>query len=415
MHKVVDAFDNDFTFVDNRGNEMYVLTNKNAPNTKLILVNTDDYAENNWKEIIPEAEEPIQGVKIIGDHLFVTYLKNAYSLVKIFNLDGSFVKDMELPGIGSIGGFSGEEGSSDYFFSFSSYLFPPAIYKMNVNDFSYVQFKSSNVDFDPELYITEQKWYESKDGTKVPMFLTHRKDLKLDGNNPTLLYGYGGFNISLEPSFSSTRLLLLEKGGVFVVANIRGGGEFGEEWHKAGTLEQKQNVFDDFIAAAEYLINNKYTQPAKLAIEGGSNGGLLVGATLLQRPELFGVAFPRVGVLDMLRYHKFTIGWAWATDYGTSDDETAFNYLIKYSPVHNVKPANYPATMIMTADHDDRVVPAHSFKFGAELQKNQTGDEPILVRIERKAGHGAGKPISKVIDEQADMYSFLFYNMGINY
>ena len=286
---------------------------------------------------------------------------------------------------------------------------------MNTEDFTYKPFKSAVVDFNPDLYVTEQKWYESKDGTKVPMFITHKKDIKFDGNNPTLLYGYGGFNISLEPSFSATRLMLLEKGGVYVVANIRGGGEFGEEWHKAGTLERKQNVFDDFIAAAEYLVENKYTKPEKLAIEGGSNGGLLIGACMLQRPDLFGVAFPRVGVLDMLRYHKFTIGWAWATDYGKSDDEEEFNYLIKYSPVHNVKPAKYPATMIMTADHDDRVVPAHSFKFGAELQRNQRGDKPVLIRIEKKAGHGAGKPISKIIDEQADFYSFLFYNMGVSY
>ena len=415
VHQIVQDFDNDFSFVDNIGTKLFVLTNRNAPNTRLISIDANDYSEKNWKEIVPETTEPIQSVQIIGDHLFASYLKNAYSLVKIFDLNGNFIKDFELPGIGSAGGFSGEKGSKDYFFSFSSYLFPPTIYKMNTEDFTYKPFKSAVVDFNPDLYVTEQKWYESKDGTKVPMFITHKKDIKFDGNNPTLLYGYGGFNISLEPSFSATRLMLLEKGGVYVVANIRGGGEFGEEWHKAGTLERKQNVFDDFIAAAEYLVENKYTKPEKLAIEGGSNGGLLIGACMLQRPDLFGVAFPRVGVLDMLRYHKFTIGWAWATDYGKSDDEEEFNYLIKYSPVHNVKPAKYPATMIMTADHDDRVVPAHSFKFGAELQRNQRGDKPVLIRIEKKAGHGAGKPISKIIDEQADFYSFLFYNMGVSY
>lgn len=412
---IVDKFDDDFSFIENKKTVFYVLTNNKAPNQKIIAIDTKNPDQKNWKTVIAETKDPIQSVEIIDDKFFVTYLHNAYSQVKIYDLEGRYQKDLKLPGIGSISGFSGEKKSKFYYFSYSSFLFPTTIYKMNVKDLAFTKFKSSNVDFDCDKYITEQKWFKSKDGTKVPMFITHKKNLKLDGNNPTLLYGYGGFNISITPSFSASRLFLLENGGIFVVANIRGGGEFGEKWHKGGTLENKQNVFDDFIAAAEYLISNKYTTSEKLAIEGGSNGGLLIGACMTQRPELYKVAFPRVGVLDMLRYHKFTIGWAWATDYGKSDEEKAFNYLYKYSPVHNVKKTSYPATMIMTADHDDRVVPSHSFKFGSELQYNNNGSNPILIRIDRKAGHGSGKPITKVIDELTDFYSFMFYNFDLKY
>lgn len=412
---LISGFDYDFNFLDNSGSKLYILTTMNAPNKKVILVDAENPDQANWKEIIPEQNEPIESVSILDNKIFVTYLHNAYSMVKVYDMYGKYIKNIDLPVIGTVSGISGDKESKFAYFSLSSYLFPSTVYKLDLETLNFHVFKSTKIDFNPEDYITVQKWFTSKDGTKVPMFLTHKKDLKLDGNNPALLYGYGGFSISLTPSFSASRLLFLEKGGVYVVANLRGGGEFGEEWHKAGTLSQKQNVFDDFISAAEFLIAQKYTKPDLLAIEGGSNGGLLVGACITQRPDLFGVAFPRVGVLDMLRYHKFTIGWAWATDYGKSDEEEAFHYLIKYSPVHNVKPLEYPATLVMTADHDDRVVPAHSFKFISELQKNQKGDKPVLVRIEKKAGHGAGKPISKLIDESADFYSFLFYNMGINY
>jgi prolyl oligopeptidase len=412
---LVSGFDFDFNFLDNAGSQMYILTTLDAPNKKIILVDAQNPDQSNWKDIIPEQKEPIESVSILDSKIFVTYLHNAYSMVKLYDMYGNYIKNLDLPVIGTVSAISGDKESKFAYFSLSSYLFPSTVYKLDLESLTFEVFKTTKIDFNPEDYITVQKWFTSKDGTKVPMFITHKKDIKLDENNPTLLYGYGGFSISLTPSFSASRLLFLEKGGVYVVANLRGGGEFGEEWHKAGTLSQKQNVFDDFISAAEYLISQKYTKPDLLAIEGGSNGGLLVGACMTQRPDLFGVAFPRVGVLDMLRYHKFTIGWAWATDYGKSDEEEAFKYLIKYSPVHNVKPVAYPATLVMTADHDDRVVPAHSFKFISELQRNQKGVKPVLVRIEKKAGHGAGKPISKVIDESADFYSFLFYNMGINY
>jgi prolyl oligopeptidase len=310
-----------------------------------------------------------------------------------------------------VGGLSGKSGDSQAFFSFTSFLRPSTVYSLDMNTLNISVFKAPALDFNPELYTTEQVWYNSKDGTRVPMFITHRKDMKLDGGNPTLLYGYGGFNISLTPSFSASRAALLESNGVYAVANIRGGGEFGEKWHRAGTKCQKQNVFDDFIAAAEYLIAQKYTASSKLAIQGGSNGGLLVGACMTQRPDLYRVCFPQVGVLDMLRYHQFTIGYAWATDYGRSDVPDEFNCLIKYSPLHNVKEVAYPATMVTTADHDDRVVPAHSFKFAATLQEKQQGSNPVLIRIETSAGHGAGKPTAKIIEEAADILAFMFYNM----
>lgn len=412
---IINDFESDFNLIDNIGNNFLILTTRNSPNRKIILVDSEHSEEINWKTLVEEGNDPIKGAKIIGDKLFVSYLHNAYSKVKIFDLKGNYLQDFKLPGIGSVSGFNWEKGSDKGFFSFSSFLFPSTIYSFDVKTLEYSIYKSPSIDFNPDDYKTEQVWYTSNDGTRVPMFLTYKKGIKRDKSNPVLLYGYGGFDISITPSFRSSRLLLLENGGILAIANIRGGGEFGEKWHLGGVLDKKQNVFDDFISAAEYLIKEKFTSPSRIAIEGGSNGGLLVGACMLQRPDLFGVAFPKVGVLDMLRYHKFTIGWAWATDYGRSDDPKAFPYLIKYSPVHNVKKEKYPATLVITADHDDRVVPAHSFKFISELQKNQQGDAPVLIRIEKKAGHGAGKPLSKVLDELADMYSFMFYNMGIPY
>ncbi len=413
--QIVSDFTSDVGFVDNIGDKFIVLTDRDAPNKKIVLVDSKKPNENNWKTIVPESENPIKGVSVINENLYVSYLENAYSKVKIYDLEGGFIRDFDLPGIGSISGFSSEKGNDKAFFTFSSFLFPGTIYEFDVKSFDVKKFISPNIDFNVDDYKMEQVWFSSKDGTKVPMFLTYKKSLKMNGKNPVLLYGYGGFNIPLTPSFRSSRLWLLENEGVLAVANLRGGGEFGEKWHKDGTLDQKQNVFDDFISAAEYLVDNKYTSPKYIAIEGGSNGGLLIGACMLQRPDLFGVAFPKVGVLDMLRYHKFTIGWAWATDYGKSDDEDAFNYLMKYSPVHNVKKIQYPSTLVFTADHDDRVVPAHSFKFISELQYNQVGKNPVLIRIDKKAGHGAGKPLTKVLDELADMYSFMFYNMGLDY
>jgi len=342
-------------------------------------------------------------------------MHNASSQTKVYDLKGKFIQDLQLPGIGTGGSVGGRKDDKIGFYSFTSFTRPNTIYSINTETLESEIFRAPEVDFDTDAFETKQIWYNSKDGTKVPMFVTMKKGLELDGKRPTLLYGYGGFDISLTPSFSLTKLPLLENGGVYVVANLRGGGEFGKDWHQAGTKGNKQNVFDDFIAAAEYLIANKYTSSEKLAIEGGSNGGLLVGASMTQRPDLFSVAFPRVGVLDMLRYHQFTIGHFWASDYGRSDNAEDFEYLIKYSPLHNVKKVAYPATMVMTADHDDRVVPAHSFKFAAELQKQHTGDEPVVIRIETSAGHGAGKPTSKIIEEASDAIGFMLYNMGEPY
>jgi len=332
-------------------------------------------------------------------------------------MNGKYVSDLNLPGIGTVGGFSGKKNQDDAFFSFTSFTRPNTIYSLNMSSKKIALFKSPKVNFNSADYVTEQVWFRSNDETKVPMFLTYKKGLKMDGLRPTKLYGYGGFDIPVLPSFNVANTVLLENGGIYAVANIRGGGEFGKEWHKAGTQERKQNVFNDFISAAEYLIANDYTSKDKLAIEGRSNGGLLVGACMTQRPDLFKVAFPGVGVLDMLRYHEFTIGWAWASDYGRSDNPEAFKYLIKYSPLHNVKPTAYPATMVTTADHDDRVVPAHSFKFISELQSKHNGDNPVLIRVDVDAGHGAGKSTSMKIKEAADMASFMLYNMEeqVNY
>ncbi|MCL4147203.1 UNVERIFIED_CONTAM: hypothetical protein GTU68_035435 [Idotea baltica] len=407
-----DKFDFDFNVIDNNENSILILTNHNAPNKRIIAIDFDNPDMDAWKELIPESKEPIRSVSIVGNKLFVGYLKDASSSVKVFDMHGKFISDLNLPGIGTLSNVSGKKEGTEGFYSFTSFTQPSTIFKLNTETLKSELFRKSEINFDASDYVTKQEWYTSKDGTRVPMFITHKKGLKLDGTNPTLLYGYGGFNISLLPSFGITRLPLLENGGVLAVANLRGGGEFGTAWHEAGTLDRKQNVFDDFIAAGEYLVDKKYTSSDKLAIQGGSNGGLLVGACLNQRPDLFKVGFPAVGVLDMLRYHQFTIGWAWAGDYGRSDDPEAFNYLIKYSPIHNVKPIAYPATMVTTADHDDRVVPAHSFKYAATLQEKHTGDNPVLIRIETSAGHGAGKPTSKRIEEAADILAFMFYNMG---
>ena len=406
------SFDNDFSVADNDENKLLVMTNYQAANNRIISIDTENPAEENWKVVIEESkDDALQGIEIIGGKIIATYIHNASSKVQFHNLEGKYESDLNLPGIGTVGEFSGKKEDSQAFFSFTSFTRPTTVYSLDMAAKKIDIFKAPEVDFKSDDYTTEQVWFKSYDGTKVPMFLTYKKGLKLDGKRPTLLYGYGGFDIPVLPSFRVSNTVLLENGGIYAVANIRGGGEFGKKWHKAGTLDNKQNVFNDFISAAEYLIAQNYTTQEKLAIQGGSNGGLLVGACMTQRPDLFQVAFPQVGVLDMLRYHTFTIGWAWATDYGRSDDPEAFKYLIKYSPLHNVKETEYPATMVTTADHDDRVVPAHSFKFISELQSNQQGDNPVVIRVETSAGHGAGVPTDKQIQTAADMSSFMLFNM----
>jgi len=412
LKKVIDVFDHDFNFIDAEGSELLFLTNNGANKNRLVAIDYDKPGKENWRVVIPESEDALRNVSIVGNKIFANYLHNASSLIKVFDIDGNFIQDLDLPGIGSTGGVSGKKDSNDGFFSYSSFTSPNTVYKLDIENLEYKVHKAPKLNIDLEQFETKQVWFNSKDGTKVPMFITHKKGLKLDGNRPTLLYGYGGFDIPITPGFSIKRLPILENDGIYAVANIRGGGEFGSDWHKAGTKENKQNVFDDFQAAAEFLIDNKYTSSEKLAIEGRSNGGLLVGACITQRPDLYAVAFPGVGVLDMLRYHTFTIGWAWEGDYGSSDDPEAFKYLKAYSPLHNVKEQAYPATMVTTADHDDRVVPAHSFKFISELQDKHNGKDPVLIRIETSAGHGAGKPTSKQIEEAADELSFMFFNFG---
>ncbi|MDX2134615.1 MAG: prolyl oligopeptidase family serine peptidase [Saprospiraceae bacterium] len=412
--QVATGFEHDFNVIDNLDDQLLVLTNHQAPRQRLVLIDSKSPQESNWKTLVPEdAKDVLQNATVCGDKIVCTYLHDASSMLKVYDQKGALVKTIALPEIGTVGSVSGKKGDPTAFFSFQSFLRPTTIFRLDMNTLQADVFKAPKIDFDADAYTTEQVWYRSKDGTQVPMFITRKKDMVKNGQNPTLLYGYGGFNISVTPAFSASRAALLENNGVYAVANIRGGGEFGEEWHKAGTKCRKQNVFDDFIAAAEYLVAEKYTSPKRLAIEGGSNGGLLVGACMTQRPDLFGVCFPRVGVLDMLRYHKFTIGYAWAVDYGRSDNQEEFPCLIAYSPLHNLKKTAYPATMITTADHDDRVVPAHSFKYAAALQENHTGDQPVLIRIETSAGHGAGKPTSKLLEEAADMLAFLLYNMKV--
>ena len=413
---LVTGFESEESIVYSDKGKLYILTNKNAPNRKLVVTNADTPGSENWKDLIPETKFPLT-VSTGGGHLFAQYTKDAVSLIEEYSLDGKKLHTIALPGLGTASGFSNKHDEKEVYYSYTSYVYPATIFKYDLGTGSSTIYKKSLVKFDPTLFESRQVFYPSKDGTKVPMIITFKKGMTLSGKNPLMLYAYGGFNISLTPGFSVSNLVFLENGGVYAVANLRGGGEYGDAWHKAGTKLQKQNVFDDFIAAAEYLIKEKYTSKDYLAISGGSNGGLLVGAVMAQRPELFRVAFPAVGVMDMLRYHKFTAGAGWAYDYGTADDnKEMFDYLYKYSPVHSLKKGTcYPATMVTTADHDDRVVPAHSFKFAAALQAAQSCNNPALISIATKAGHGAGKPTSKLIEEQADKWSFLLYNMGLQY
>jgi len=411
---IVTDFSSDYTVIDSDGDMLYVLTNNEAPKYKLVKIDLKKPSKENWQAILPEVDGVLESVSAANGKLIANYMKDVHSELSVFDYEGKLLNSIELPDIGAVSGISAEKKQEEIFYSFTSFTMPSRIYKYNISDNTSEIYFEPKVDFNPENYVTKQIFYESKDGTKIPMFIVMNKGTKLDGNNPTLLYGYGGFNISITPGFRVTSIPLLENGGIYVVANIRGGGEYGEQWHKAGTVLQKQNVFDDFIAAAEYLISNKYTSSSKLAVQGGSNGGLLIGAVINQRPELFKVAFPAVGVMDMLRFHKFTIGWAWTGDYGSSENEEQFNYIYKYSPLHNISStANYPAVMVTTADHDDRVVPAHSFKYIAELQAKYKGENPVLIRIETSAGHGAGKPTSKQIEEYTDIWSFAFFNFGI--
>ncbi len=403
--ELISEFEAEYNFIDYQDTQFWLQTDLNAPKGKVIAL---DIYSKTQTEIIPETEDTLQGISLLNHQFVVFYLKDAHTQIKILNLDGSFVREVELPGIGSAGGFGGKRHDTETFYAYTSFTTPTTIYRYDMVTGESRLYRQPDVDFNPENYETEQIFYQSLDGTQVPMFITHKKGLPLDGNNPTILYGYGGFGASLTPNFSMSRLAWLEMGGVYAIPNLRGGGEYGEEWHQAGTKNKKQNVFDDFIAAAEWLINNQYTCARKLAISGGSNGGLLVGACMTQRPDLFGAALPAVGVMDMLRFHKFTIGWAWCSEYGSPDNLEDFNVISAYSPLHNLKPDTaYPATLISTADHDDRVVPAHSFKFAAALQAAHKGENPVLIRIETKAGHGAGKPTAKIIEELADEYGFL--------
>jgi prolyl oligopeptidase len=412
---VVDNFDSDTYVLDNVGSKLYLVTNLNAPNQKIVTVDAKDPTPENWKDFIAETEyvlSPSSG----GGYFFTEYMVDAVSKVLQYDFDGKLIREIKLPGVGNAGGFGGKKDAKIDYFTFTNYSTPSSIYKFNIETGESELYWSPEIDFNSSDYVSNQVFYESKDGTKVPMIITHKKGVELNGKNPTILYGYGGFNISLNPSFSITNAVWMEQGGVYAVPNLRGGGEYGKEWHKAGTQLQKQNVFDDFIAAAEYLIENKYTSSDYLAIRGGSNGGLLVGATMTQRPDLMRVALPAVGVLDMLRYHTFTAGAGWAYDYGTAEQsKEMFDYLKGYSPVHNVKAGtSYPATMVTTGDHDDRVVPAHSFKFAAELQDKQAGKNPVLIRIETNAGHGAGTPVAKTIEQYSDIFGFTLYNMGFD-
>jgi prolyl oligopeptidase len=409
---VAGVTDFSYNVVDNDGDRLLILTNQKAPNSKVIAYDTKKGA---FSTLIPEKPEPIaeNSVSAAGEKLFVEYSKDVTSKIEVYDYKGKKESEVQLPALGSAGGFGGEKDDKFVFYTFTSFTFPPTIYRYDIASGKSSVFRAPEVDFKPDEYETKQVFYTSKDGTKVPMFLTYRKGLKLDGTNPTLLYGYGGFNISLPPAFSPFRIPFLEQGGVYAQANLRGGSEYGEKWHEQGMKLKKQNVFDDFIAAAEYLIAQKYTSTPKLAIQGGSNGGLLVGAVMNQRPDLFRVAIPQVGVMDMLRFHKFTIGWNWIADYGSSDNPEEFKAIYAYSPIQNIKPGlNYPATLITTADHDDRVVPAHSFKYAATLQEVYKGNNPVLIRIDTNSGHGASNT-KKNIETAADIYSFILWNMGV--
>jgi prolyl oligopeptidase len=412
--ELINTFEAEYSFIDNDGTRFWFRTDLNAPRSRVIAIDITKGDRDHWQELIPQTEETLQGVSVLNNQFITSYLKDARSQIKIFDLDGQPVREIELPGIGSADGFGGKRHDTETFYSFTSFTNPSTIYRYDLQTGKSTLFRQPEVDFNPQDYEIRQVFYRSKDGTQVPMFIVHKKGIQLDSTNPTYLYGYGGFGVSLTPGFSVSLLVWLEMGGVYASPNLRGGGEYGEAWHQAGMKLQKQNVFDDFIAAAEWLIANKYTSPAKLAIGGGSNGGLLVGACMTQRPDLFGAALPAVGVMDMLRFQKFTIGWAWTSEYGSADNPEEFKVLYAYSPLHNLKLGTaYPATLITTADHDDRVVPAHSFKFAAALQAAHKGNAPVLIRIETKAGHGAGKPTTKMIEEAADRWAFLVKTLGV--
>ena len=412
--KLLDDFDAAYNFVGNDGTRFWFHTDLQSPRGKIVEIDIKNPARNNWKVIVPETKDALQSVSLVNNKFILNYLKDAYTQVKIHDTKGKLLNDVAFPGIGSAGGFGGKAKDKETFYFYNGFTTPTTIYRYDMTTGKSTIFREPKVEFNPNDFETKQVFYKSKDGTKVPMFLTYKKGLKLDGNNPTYLYGYGGFNISMTPGFSVGNMVWMELGGVYAQPSLRGGGEYGEDWHQGGMKLRKQNVFDDFVAAAEWLIANKYTSTPKLAIGGGSNGGLLVGAALTQRPDLFGAALPAVGVMDMLRFQKFTIGWAWVSDYGSSDDAEEFKALYAYSPLHNIKAGTkYPPTMITTADHDDRVWPGHSFKFAAALQAAQTGEAPILIRIETKAGHGAGKPTSKTIEEIADRWAFLVKTLNM--
>lgn len=413
IQPLITDLKNSYGFIGNDGHVFYFRTDRGAPLGQIVSVDISKSSPE-WKTIVPEAAETLGGVQFVNNQFVLNYLKDAYTRIRIFETNGKHVRDVQLPGIGSSGGFGGRRDYTETFYSYSSYNAPPTIYRYDLKTGKSTLFRQAQVKFNPDNFEVKQVFYTSKDGTKVPMFIVHKKGIKLDGNNPTILYGYGGFNIPQTPGFSASRVVWMEMGGVYAVANLRGGSEYGKTWWENGAKLKKQNVFDDFIGAAEWLIDNKYTSNKKLAIQGGSNGGLLVGATLNQRPDLFGAALPAVGVMDMVRFPKFTIGWAWTSDYGSPDNPEEFKALYAYSPLHNIKPGTkYPATLVTTADHDDRVYPAHSFKYAAALQEAQAGDAPVLIRIETKAGHGAGKPTSKQIEEVADIYGFLVKNLDI--
>lgn len=412
--ELISEFEAQYSLIDNEGSRFWFQTDLNAPRGKVITIDLTQPDPSHWETIIPEAEETLESVGLLNHQFVADYLKDAYTTIRIYDLQGGYVRTVDLPGIGSAGGFDGQRDDTETFYSFTSFTIPSRIYRYNLKTGESTLFREPTVDFDPAQYETRQVFYDSKDGTQIPMFITHRRGLELNGQNPVLLYGYGGFSISLSPSFSVSNLVWLELGGVYAVPNLRGGGEYGEDWHQAGIKLKKQTVFDDFIAAAEWLIAQGYTSAKKLAIAGGSNGGLLVGACMTQRPELFAAALPAVGVMDMLRFNQFTIGWAWESDYGSPQTETEFAALHAYSPLHNLRPGTaYPATLVTTADHDDRVVPAHSFKYAAALQAAHSGLAPVLIRIETKAGHGAGKPIAKIIEEVSDKWAFLSEVLGV--
>lgn len=412
--ELISTFEASFSAIDNEGTKFWFQTDLDAPKGRVIAIDLAQPERQYWQEVIPEAEQTLESVGLLNNQLVADYLQDAYTSIRIFDLNGEFVRAVDLPGIGSAGGFDGKREDTETFYSFTSFTTPATLYRYDLTTGESTLFRQPQVAFNPSDYITTQVFYTSKDGTRVPMFITHKHGIALNGSNPTLLYGYGGFSIPLTPAFSVSNLVWLELGGIYAVPNLRGGGEYGEDWHLAGTKLNKQNVFDDFIAAAEWLIAQGYTASDKLAIMGGSNGGLLVGACMTQRPDLFAAALPAVGVMDMLRFNQFTIGWAWESDYGSPQNEEEFQALYRYSPLHNLKSGTaYPATLITTADHDDRVVPAHSFKFIAALQAAHSSDRPVLIRIDTKAGHGAGKPTAKIIEEVADKWAFLVDNLGM--